>query len=315
MADNTTLNTGTGGDVIATDDISGVKYQRVKVNYGTDGFATDVDYATPLPVDATSRASATGTITTSTSTITLTGAHGGSASVFIYGTYAGVSFQVETSPDGTNWFTAIVMAANALTSATISTISPGTNASAVYIAALHGATQVRVRATAFTSGTANVVLVANGYSPFPARSTVDFNSGTTNTVGLTAYPTISAVSVLASSAYTVSGNSSSVVTPVPARNAWIWISVTAVSGTSPTLTIKAQFTPDSGTTWIDVDTTNLQTPSITATGTYYLRWGPDYTTAANAALKEIVTPSWRLSYTITGTTPSFTLQARVMWGS
>jgi hypothetical protein len=30
MADNTTLNTGSGGDVIATDDIAGVKYQRVK---------------------------------------------------------------------------------------------------------------------------------------------------------------------------------------------------------------------------------------------------------------------------------------------
>ena len=34
MADNTTLNTGSGGDVIATDDIGGVKYQIVKVTYG-----------------------------------------------------------------------------------------------------------------------------------------------------------------------------------------------------------------------------------------------------------------------------------------
>ncbi len=42
MADNTTLNTGTGGDVIASDDISGVKYQRAKRSYGRDGIAADV---------------------------------------------------------------------------------------------------------------------------------------------------------------------------------------------------------------------------------------------------------------------------------
>ena len=41
MADNTTLNAGTGGDVIATDDIAGVKYQRVKLSVGADGSAAD----------------------------------------------------------------------------------------------------------------------------------------------------------------------------------------------------------------------------------------------------------------------------------
>lgn len=50
MADNTTLNTGAGGDTIATDDVTtlngsastGVKVQRVKVLFGPDGTATDV---------------------------------------------------------------------------------------------------------------------------------------------------------------------------------------------------------------------------------------------------------------------------------
>lgn len=42
MADNTTLNLGSGGDVIASDDIAGVKYQRVKLSCGADGSATDV---------------------------------------------------------------------------------------------------------------------------------------------------------------------------------------------------------------------------------------------------------------------------------
>ena len=51
MADNTELNTGSGGDTIATDDIAGVKHQRVKIEYGADGSATDVSDANPLPVD------------------------------------------------------------------------------------------------------------------------------------------------------------------------------------------------------------------------------------------------------------------------
>lgn len=58
MADNTTLNPGTGGDVIASDDlstingggVSGVKVQRVKVGFGTDGDLKDVSTTVPLPV-------------------------------------------------------------------------------------------------------------------------------------------------------------------------------------------------------------------------------------------------------------------------
>lgn len=61
MADNTTLNSGTGGDVIATDDVttlnggasSGIKVQRVKVMYGADGTATDASSTNPLPVQIT----------------------------------------------------------------------------------------------------------------------------------------------------------------------------------------------------------------------------------------------------------------------
>ena len=50
MADNTTLNPGAGGDLVAADDIGGVKFQRVKVTFGDDGFATDASTAAPLPV-------------------------------------------------------------------------------------------------------------------------------------------------------------------------------------------------------------------------------------------------------------------------
>ena len=50
MADNTTLNLGTGGDVIASDDISGVKFQRVKLVHGSDGVNSgDVSSVNGLP--------------------------------------------------------------------------------------------------------------------------------------------------------------------------------------------------------------------------------------------------------------------------
>ncbi len=53
MADDTTLNVGAGGDVIATDDIGGVKHQRVKVTVGADGVNDgDVSTANPMPTDA-----------------------------------------------------------------------------------------------------------------------------------------------------------------------------------------------------------------------------------------------------------------------
>jgi hypothetical protein len=52
MADNLTAlaNTGTGTDVLATDEIGGVHYPRSKVVFGADGVATDVSAADPLPV-------------------------------------------------------------------------------------------------------------------------------------------------------------------------------------------------------------------------------------------------------------------------
>lgn len=51
MADNVELSAGSGGPIIAADDIGpGVWHQRVKIQHGADGSATDVSAASPLPV-------------------------------------------------------------------------------------------------------------------------------------------------------------------------------------------------------------------------------------------------------------------------
>ena len=51
MADNVGYTPGSG-EIIATDDIAGVQYQRVKPVWGTDGVANDVNANTPLPIQA-----------------------------------------------------------------------------------------------------------------------------------------------------------------------------------------------------------------------------------------------------------------------
>lgn len=55
MADNTTLNAGSGGDTLASDDIGGVKYPRSKISLGADGAASDA-----IPVAAAMDSAGTG---------------------------------------------------------------------------------------------------------------------------------------------------------------------------------------------------------------------------------------------------------------
>lgn len=59
MTDNTTLpltGSGDGTVVVATDDIGGVEYQRIKVGYGEDGSYTDAGTTNPFPVDVRAKA-------------------------------------------------------------------------------------------------------------------------------------------------------------------------------------------------------------------------------------------------------------------
>lgn len=61
MSDNVTLNEGAGGDVVAADDIAGVKHQRVKVEFGADGAATDVSATNPMPIGGNTAKDGSGT--------------------------------------------------------------------------------------------------------------------------------------------------------------------------------------------------------------------------------------------------------------
>jgi len=49
MSDNLVLNPGSGGEIVAADDIGGVLYQRIKPTGGVDGVAVDGSSAHPMP--------------------------------------------------------------------------------------------------------------------------------------------------------------------------------------------------------------------------------------------------------------------------
>lgn len=106
--DNTTINGGIGGDVIATDDIGGVKHQRVKVEFGADGVATDVSLTNPLPIaqsistDANNSSSTNLLIGSSYIGLSTTTLGAMLIQVGILCNEAGTLF-IEQSPDGTNW--------------------------------------------------------------------------------------------------------------------------------------------------------------------------------------------------------------------
>lgn len=76
MADNTRINPGVSGDLIATDDIGGVKHQRVKMEYGADGSATDVSDVSPMPTKQYSVTGAPTSVASSATTVTLLAANG-----------------------------------------------------------------------------------------------------------------------------------------------------------------------------------------------------------------------------------------------
>jgi hypothetical protein len=113
MADNTTLNAGTGGDVISTDDLGAVKVQRVKVQIGTDGAAADVYVGNAMPVRTVASSSSVNAVSTSGTSATLASASSGrlriivvndsSATLYVkYGTTASaVDWTVKLAPDST----------------------------------------------------------------------------------------------------------------------------------------------------------------------------------------------------------------------
>lgn len=114
MADNVVLNTGAGGDTIAADDVSGVKFQRNKLVHGADGANDgDVSNANPLPikVPSASRSDAY-TAAANGTAVDVSARPTRSYAMQVKGTGAApTAFNVvlEASLDNANWTTVLTM--------------------------------------------------------------------------------------------------------------------------------------------------------------------------------------------------------------
>lgn len=98
-----------------------------------------------------------------------------------------------------------------------------------------------------------------------------------------------------SSARTATGQGSGVQLPLTADNLAVMVTVTAVSGTTPSCTFSIEWSNDGGATWAQGDAADTFT-AITATGNKVKTF----------AVKGQMA---RLVWTISGTTPSFTFSS------
>ncbi len=108
------------------------------------------------------------------------------------------------------------------------------------------------------------------------------------------------VNILPSAALTATGATAAFVTPPGANSVSVQVSVTAVSGTTPSATFSLEWS-EGGGLWHKADPAD-DFAAITAVGSVVKSFTPKGSLL-------------RLAYTITGTTPSLTTQAvAVAWG-
>ena len=342
MADNTTLNAGTGGDVIASDDIGGVKFQRTKLALGIDGvFDGDVSATNPLPTQFRDDYTITGGSLSAPviNTDLLTGAVSGwydarawhSASIQIQ-TGAGISAGVVSfeqtndttvSAAGNTWF---VQEATNVYAIPISVMTLGASATRLYYAPVI-ARYVRVRvSTAVVGGTVQATVVGSQLSlantflgqpaapltgPSQAASADSLANPTITQIGADGMMFNNAtwdrvrnnINTSTGDTFTKTVTFNGLTqTNYNARGVHILHVIGTVSGSSPSMTIQMQFAPD-GVTWVNLP--GVVSAPITATGTYLMSVYPGITPSANTAFSMPLPRLWRLAYTITGTTPSF----------
>lgn len=180
MADNSTLPAT--GDVIATDDIGGVKWQRVKVAFGADGSATEASATTPLPASVPEQV-ATGSLG-ATGSVTLTPVGVSTAVAQVTGTWAG-TLAFEASVDGTNFFA--INGTPPTTGIPVTT----TTANGAWLLPCGGFKQLRVRCSAFTSGTIVITIQgSNGVQLVQTTGTVTEQGTDAHDAVLTAAPVV-----------------------------------------------------------------------------------------------------------------------------
>lgn len=131
-----------------------------------------LDTTTPGTTNATSNyqpAGTTGTITANGQTVSVATTGQGTVSIYFNGTYAGITVAFEESPDGgTTWYADTSSSDSA--SILVNSAALTNNSTVAFSAGVYSATNFRIRATAYTSGTLNVTLITSAASIEPAAT-------------------------------------------------------------------------------------------------------------------------------------------------
>jgi hypothetical protein len=121
MADNIQVTQGTG-TTMATDDISGVQYPRVKVSWGVDGSAVDASATNPLPVTSLQLPSTLGQKTGANSTSVVLASDQGNVPVISNNSEIRISANF-TRPADTTAYAAGDLVANSTTAGSVVPLS------------------------------------------------------------------------------------------------------------------------------------------------------------------------------------------------
>lgn len=114
-----------------------------------------------------------------------------------------------------------------------------------------------------------------------------------NTDNIAPIPVLSAAS---------SGSNGPDQTNALARGIKLFVNVTAVAGTSPTLTVTLQGRDQVSGAYYPI----LVSPAISATGMTVLSVYPGLAAAANSVANDVLPRTWRVITTIGGVSPAFT---------
>jgi hypothetical protein len=199
---------------------------------------------------------------------------------------------------GTTWFLTVFITYNSAgfyqQQITVSSVTNPTATATYGIKLFDGVTNARVRVSAYTSGSISATLKAvNVDTSMPRDLTLETSLGD---IGIK----------------TSTFNGTTQSNP-GFKNAFILIILGIVSGTTPTMNVQLQYSPDSGSHWINIGGASS---NVTATGnTIAISLGSVFTTSGATQTLFIsgqLVKTWRLVYTIGGTTPSFTIASSLV---
>lgn len=212
MADNTVINLGSGGDTVRDKDRSGIKTQILGLDLAP-GAATEVLAGTVSTVNLTA-AAGFGAIALGSFVATAPAANSSLAASVPGCGMAGFGFNntsfigtlvFDATSDNVNWFGVSVKPQGQDTDVQSIALTSGTHFQA--LAACAGYQQVRVRCSAFTSGTGAAFVVPTWASSAPSNSTTGPSSiGAINRMGMGHTATRSSVASLGTTQVLLAAN-------------------------------------------------------------------------------------------------------------